>query len=81
MSNDVAISIKDVHQQKWLEVILPLQKEEEFALLTILNHIGEHVLKMELTGSKHRIELTYLKLENGSIKIETAHSVIMQKIK
>lgn len=80
MNNDVAISIKDVHQQKWLEILLPLQKEDEYALLTILNHIGEHVLKMELSGQKHRIELTYLKLKNGSIKVETAHSITMKKI-
>lgn len=80
MTNDIAISIEEVHQQKWLEVLLPFQKENEYAFLTILNNNGEHVLKMELSGSKHRIELTYLKLENGSIKVETAHSVIMKKI-
>lgn len=79
MSNDISVYYDDSLNQKWLEINLPNNKNE-LAILTILNNLGEHILRMNLSGSVHKIQLTFLKLETCTVKIETQTSVVLKKI-
>ncbi len=76
---DIQYSKSD-HDRK-VEISLPILMNDEFALLSILNRSGEQILKMKLTGTKHEIDLSFLKNDEMDLKIETSNSVIMKRIK
>jgi hypothetical protein len=80
VSTDVEIEYSNKDRKRKVEINIPDLKNE-FAILSILNISGEHIIKMKLSGTSHEIDLSFLKNEEVDLKIETSSSVTLKRIK
>lgn len=77
----VSINYSQKAHQHWIDVDVPDQKPDEIIEIFLTSAFGDQISKMKLVGSKHRIDISHIKINTLNVKVVTKNATVMKVIK